>query len=223
MPGLSAEVTENYLKHIYRLSLDHSPVKTSHLAQALELSPAAVTEMLKRLDQHGLVDYTRYQGVALSASGRKRALLVLRRHRLWEVFLTRVLGLEWDQVHDHAERLEHATDDELANHLDDYLGNPEFDPHGHPVPTREGTVEEVDRLRLTSLRPGSVAKIVQCTNENAQLLDYFNEQGLVPGISVRLRSQAPFNGPLTLEVDGERRTVGVEAARTLLVKLVQAP
>jgi DtxR family Mn-dependent transcriptional regulator len=216
---LSAEVTENYLKHIYHLSLDSSPVKTSRLAAALKLSPAAVTEMVKRLDEQGLVDYRPYRGVSLTETGRKNALIVLRRHRLWEVFLHRVLNMPWGKVHEHAERLEHATNHELANFLDDYLGNPSFDPHGHPIPNADGSVEEVERLRLTAIPSQTSAEVVQCTNENAALLDYLNSLGLVPGARVVVQEQAPFNGPLTVAINGNTQLVGAEAARTLLVRI----
>lgn len=220
MAELAAEVLENYLKEIYRLSLDESPVRTSTLAEALALSSAAVSEMLKRLDDQKLVAYQAYRGVSLTRKGRRRALMVIRRHRLWEVFLYRVLNLPWPMVHEHAERLEHATDDRLAEFLDDYLGNPQFDPHGHPIPTADGTIVEVERLRLTSIPPGTVVSIVQCSNEHEQLLDYLKRVGMVPGRSVRVIAQAPFNGPLTLEIEGAECHVGVEAARTVFVTTV---
>lgn len=218
MGALSAEVSENYLKHIYHLSLDSSPVKTSKLAAALKLSPAAVTEMVKRLDEQKLVDYRPYRGVSLTEKGRQRALIVLRRHRLWEVFLHQVLKMPWGKVHQHAEALEHATDDELADYLDEYLGGPAFDPHGHPIPGADGSVDEVDRTRLTAVGVGSRVEIVQCANENQALLEYLKGLSLVPGSVVTVREQAPFNGPLSLEIDGEAVVVGAEAARTLLVK-----
>jgi DtxR family Mn-dependent transcriptional regulator len=221
MGALSAEVSENYLKHIYHLSLDSSPVKTSKLAAALKLSPAAVTEMVKRLDEQKLVDYRPYRGVSLTEKGRQRALIVLRRHRLWEVFLHEVLKVPWGKVHQHAESLEHATDNELADYLDEYLGSPAFDPHGHPIPGADGSVDEVDRTRLTAVEVGRRVEIVQCANENQTLLEYLKGLSLVPGSVVIVRAQAPFNGPLSLEIDGEAIVVGAEAARTLLVKALE--
>ncbi|MHC4816092.1 MAG: metal-dependent transcriptional regulator [Planctomycetota bacterium] len=218
MAELAAEVTEHYLKQIYHLSLDRVPVKTTELANALGLSPAAVTEMLKRLDEQKLVAYRPYHGVSLTKRGRKRALLVLRRHRLWEMFLYQVLSVPWPKIHRHAERLEHATDDELANFLDKYLGNPSFDPHGHPIPGSDGSVDEVDRIRLTSLNVGDEAVISQCVNDNNhELLGYLKNLGLVPGARLKVGERAPFNGPLTLTVNGQTAVVGIEAARTLLV------
>ncbi|MCC6750941.1 MAG: metal-dependent transcriptional regulator [Deltaproteobacteria bacterium] len=220
MGELAAEVSENYLKCIYQLSLDSSPVKTSRLAEALDLSPAAVTEMLKRLEEQKHVTYRPYRGVALTRRGRERALLVLRRHRLWEVFLYRVLGMPWPEVHEHAERLEHATDDLLANFLDEYLGRPSMDPHGHPIPGRDASIAEVERLRLTSLPAGSRASVVQCSNEDPALLAYLKGLGLVPGARLAVVAHAPFAGPLTLEVEGRSCVLGLEAARTLIVQRI---
>ena len=222
MAESSSIVTENYLKHIYALALDQQTVKTSALAKVLALSPAAVTEMLKRLDEQKLVSYRPYQGVSLTELGRKRALAVVRRHRLWEVFLTRELGLSWDQVHVHAERLEHATDAQLASLLDDYLGNPSVDPHGHPIPTADGDVDEIERLRLTDLRDGDSAQVVLCENEDSELLGYLQRVGLIPQVCFRLIDRAPLNGPLNVEIDGTVRLVGAEAATTLLVRRISA-
>ncbi|MCA9671514.1 MAG: metal-dependent transcriptional regulator [Myxococcales bacterium] len=220
MAELSAEAAENYLKQIYTLSLDHEQVKTSRLATALGLSPAAVTEMLKRLDEQKLVRYRPYRGVTLTAQGRKRALRIVRRHRLWEVFLYRVLAVPWAELHEHAERLEHATSDKLANYLDDYLGNPTVDPHGHPIPTREGSVTESKRVRLSTLDAGSTAVITQCTgDENDELMRYLKSVGLVPGARVQVGERAPFGGPIALQVEGTERMVGAEAARTVLVRV----
>lgn len=210
--------SEDYLKQIYELSLDHALVKTSRLAEALEVSPAAVTEMVKRLDGQHLVEYRPYRGVNLTTRGRREALRVLRRHRLWEVFLFKVIRIPWPQVHDYACRLEHCTDDGLANALDEYLGGPAFDPHGDPIPRADGTVEEIDRLRLVALEPGTRARVAQCANENPRLLDYLKSLGVVPGVEIEVVEQAPFNGPLTLRVGDETAVIGLDAARTLIVQ-----
>ncbi len=210
--------TENYLKQIYELALDQSPVKTSLIAGELQISPAAVTEMVKRLSDQRLVDYRPYRGVTLTRAGTREALRVIRRHRLWETFLFRVLDIPWSQVHDHACKLEHATDDGLADALDEHLGRPTFDPHGDPIPDREGAVKELDRLRLTDLEPGQSASISQCSNEDPRLLAYLSSLGLVPGAAVAMLEAAPFDGPLTLDVEGEQRIIGREAASTLIVQ-----
>lgn len=219
MSDQQSSATEDYLKQIYELSLDESPVKTSRLADAMTVSAAAVTEMLKRLDEKELVRYRPYRGVELTPAGRRRALVVVRRHRLWEVFLHRTLGLPWAQVHDYACRLEHGTDDLLAEALDRFLGRPGVDPHGDPIPDAEGSVAEIARLRLDGLAEGEEAVVAQCTDEDPRLLDYLKGLGLVPGARVRLREIAPFDGPLTVEVAGQPRALGLTAARTILVRL----
>ena len=213
----SAGVSENYLKQIYTLSLDETPVRTTRLAQALHLSPAAVTEMLKRLVEQGLIDYQPYRGAVLTDEGKRNALSVLRRHRLWEVFLHDVLDVPWGELHEHAERLEHATNPRLANYLDAFLGRPRFDPHGHPIPDAAGQIVEVDRLRLADLEPGATAVITQCTNDTPTLLQYLKDLGLMPGVSVIVGQRAPFGGPMSVSIAGKEQLVGPEAARTLLV------
>lgn len=218
MADQQSAAAEDYLKQIYELALDESPVKTSRLAEAMAVSAAAVTEMLKRLGERDLVDYTPYRGVELTAAGRQRALVVVRRHRLWEVFLHRTLGLPWAQVHDYACRLEHGTDDVLAEALDRFLGRPGVDPHGDPIPDAQGGVAEIERLRLDALAEGDEAVIAQCTDEDPRLLDYLKGLGLVPGARLCVREVAPFEGPLTIEVGGQPRTLGLTAARTILVQ-----
>jgi DtxR family Mn-dependent transcriptional regulator len=223
MTDQRSTASEDYLKQIYELALDESPVKTSRLAEALAVSAAAVTEMLKRLGERDLVTYTPYRGVELTAHGRRRALGIVRRHRLWEVFLHRTLGLPWAQVHDHACRLEHGTDDRLAEALDRFLGRPAVDPHGDPIPDAAGAVAEVARLRLDALEAGDEALVVQCTDEDPRLLDHLTGLGLVPGAHLRVRAVAPFDGPLTLDVDGVERAIGRTVARTLLVRRPPRP
>jgi len=217
-PLSSAEPTENYLKQLYELSLDQSPVKTSRLAAHLEISPAAVTEMIKRLAGQRLVDYQPYRGAALTRKGKREALKVIRRHRLWETFLFRVLDIPWAQIHDHACRLEHGTNEQLADALAAHLGDPHMDPHGDPIPDHAGNIEERDRLRLDSLEAGQLATVSQCSNEDPRLLAYLKQLQLVPGAQVQVVEVAPFDGPITLMVEGERQIIGQEAARTLIVQ-----
>jgi DtxR family Mn-dependent transcriptional regulator len=209
---------DDYLKQIYELALDQTPVKTCQIAGVIKVSPAAVTEMLKRLESEKLVAHRPYRGVTLTAAGRRRALTVLRRHRLWEVFLHQHLGLSWSEVHAHACRLEHATDDMLAEALDRFLGRPPLDPHGGPIPGPDGSVEEIARVRLTSLQPGDSAVIARCTDQNPELLAYLSSIGLVPDTTVKVLEKTPYSGTLTVEVSGRERVVGVEAARSLIVR-----
>jgi DtxR family Mn-dependent transcriptional regulator len=212
---------DDYLKQIYELALDQTPVKTSQIATALKVSPAAVTEMLKRLESEKFVVHRLYRGVTLTAAGRRRALTVLRRHRLWEVFLHQHLGLPWSGIHAHACRLEHATDDQLTEALDQFLGHPLLDPHGDPIPSPDGSVEEIKRVRLTSLDPGRSAVIARCTDQNPELLAYLKSMDLIPDSTVTVLEKAPYSGTLTVEVRGKERVIGVEAARSLIVRSVE--
>jgi DtxR family Mn-dependent transcriptional regulator len=214
---VSKLASENYLKEIYELGLEESPVKTSRLAGELGVSPAAVTEMVKRLEGQQLVSYRRYRGVELTALGRRRALAVLRRHRLWELFLYKVLELPWSEVHEHAHRLEHATDERLADALDEFLGHPRVDPHGAPIPDARGVVAAEEGVRLTELAPGCEVTLLRCVDETPELLEYLGSLGLVPGTRVVVGATAPFGGPLTIEVGTRSIQLGQEAARTLLV------
>ncbi len=213
-----SDTTDDYLKHIYELAQEESPVKTSRLALALDVSAAATTEMVKRLEAQALVEHTKYKGVTLTREGHARAVRVLRRHRLWEVFLQRVLGVPWPELHGHACKLEHATDDRLADLLAGFLGEPEHDPHGNPIPARDGTVTTAEGSTLTSERPGARLVIVRCSDEAPELLAYLAALGLTPGTEIEFVELAPFHGPVTLRVGGELRAIGREAASRLLVR-----
>ncbi|MCB9555712.1 MAG: metal-dependent transcriptional regulator [Deltaproteobacteria bacterium] len=220
MGELSHEVCENYLKEIYRLAQTDVPVKTSRLADALGLSAASVSEMVRRLDEQSLVRYQRYRGVTLTAKGQRRALLVLRRHRLWELFLHDVLGLPRAELHKHAERLEHATDGDLARYIDRYLGSPDFDPHGHPIPRADGVIAARPTLPLSEQPEGVALRIAHCVDDSdVELVAHFEQLGLLPGAEVVMIRRAPASGPLTLLVNDEQECViGIEAARMLMVE-----
>ncbi len=217
----ASPTAEDYLKQIHALSEEPAagPVKTTALAEALGVSPAAVTEMVKRLAGMGLVDYERYRGASLSETGRRAALGVLRRHRLWETFLYQKLHLPWAKLHDAACRLEHATDDAVADALADFLGSPSVDPHGHPIPLAEGRPAPLDASRLDTLAPGQAARVQERRGSDPLLLAHLDSLGLRPGVSVRLLSQHPFGGPLELEVAGAQRWIGRAAAATVRVHI----
>ena len=189
---LTAHV-EDYLKAIYELAARDGVAATSDVAQALDVAPASVTGMIRRLAAQGLLDYVRYRGVQLTANGRRAALGTIRRHRIIETYLTRVLGYPWDRVHDEAERLEHAASDELVECLSAAMGHPTSDPHGAPIPTRDGRVDERLHHSLAELKVGQRARMVSVSDRNPEMLRYLAGIALQPGAEVTVVDRAPFD------------------------------
>ena len=211
------EPVEDYLKVIYDIELGGGAAATNDIAQRLDIAPASVSGMVRRLADHGLLAHERYRGVRLTEAGRRAALRTLRRHRVIESYLVQALGFAWDRVHEEAERLEHAASDDLVDRMAAAIGEPAYDPHGAPIPTREGAVDEAPHLALAELPTGTLARVTRVSDEDGELLRYLAELGLHPGATVRVRARAPFDGPLTLDVDGAERVVGLELARQLRV------
>ncbi len=220
MPTISVE---NYLKAIYKLQQRSTDarVKNKQIAQALDLKLPSVTNMLKSLTSQGMLDYIPYQGVHLTPKGEHAALQVIRRHRLLELFLIETLNMTWSEVHEEAELLEHALSDKLTNKIDSFLGHPTLDPHGDPIPNRDGVMPKQQGHLLETLPEGGHATIERVLSQNAPFLEYLGEKGLIPGANLRLVEVAPFRGPLTLELghgtDATRISVSLETARLLQV------
>src|SRR6185503_12498027 len=175
---------EDYLKAIYRLSSDGQPASTSEIAELLALSAPSVSGMVRRLSEQGLLEHVPYRGVLLTASGRRVALRMIRRHRLIEAYLVAMLGYSWDTVHDEAERLEHAVSDHLVERMAAALGNPHFDPHGDPIPAPDGTIDELVYTPLAELPVGETAEIRRVDTSQPERLRYLEHSGLKPGIRV---------------------------------------
>lgn len=216
VPELSGPV-EDYLKAIYELERSAEKAETNAIARLLGIAPASVSGMVRRLVEQGLITHERYHGVKLTSLGRRAALKTLRRHRVIEAYLTSALGYSWDRVHDEAERLEHAASDELIDRMAAAIGEPETDPHGAPIPTREGTLRERSLVALASLHPGATARVERVSDRNAERLRYLAELGIVPGAAVQVIAREPFGGPIALRVDDVSRTVGQELATQILV------
>ena len=200
---------ENYVKTIYQLVLDNDgqPAATGQVADALDVSPGTVTSMLKTLSASGLAEYRPYEGVVLSESGEALALRVLRRHRLIELFLQNTLELTWDEVHDEAENMEHAVSDLLIDRIYDYLGHPETDPHGDPIPKSDGTIAMGSNTSLAELAPGDRFRISRVTRQDAEFLRELSRIGLqlqstgvVTGKHVTANSIAFFMGETAIEL-----------------------
>jgi DtxR family transcriptional regulator, Mn-dependent transcriptional regulator len=206
---------EDYLKAIYRLSPRGRPAATSEIAQRLELSPASVSGMVKRLSEQGLLEHVPYRGVQLTPEGRRAALRMLRRHRLIEAYLVAFLGYTWDTVHDEAERLEHAVSDTLVDRMANVLGHPTVDPHGDPIPTSEGDILELASTPLAEVPTGATVEIRQVEEGQPDRLRYIASIGLRPGVRVTLLDRQPFQGPITILVDGETHIIGHELAQVV--------
>lgn len=209
---------EDYLKAIYTLKQRHGQVSTSLLADHLGIKPASVTGMLKNLDELHLVSYTPYYGVDLTPAGEKIALEVVRHHRLIELYLVQALGYSWDEVHDEAEELEHVISEKLEARIAAQLGDPTIDPHGDPIPTREGLVPDgpSDR-RLGDMPIGEGGIIARVHDQNPDHLRYLAGLGLVPGATVAVTAAAPFDGPISVLVAGEVQIIDRRLARAIVV------
>ena len=212
---------EDYLKAIYEIEQDGNAAATTTIAQRLSIAPASVSGMLRRLAEQHFVEHEPYHGVRLTPLGRRAALRTLRRHRVLEAYLTGALGYPWDRVHEEAERLEHAASDELVDRMAAAIGEPAVDPHGAPIPTREGRVDESRHRSLADLALDETAVVSRVSDEDGEMLRYLATLGLRPGVSVCLLRLAPFGGPLTVSVDGREQSVGPALAAQ--VRIVSGP
>lgn len=208
---------EDYLKAIYLLHRQGSKVTNSALAGYLGVSPASTTNMVKKLADLELVEYSPYQSMELTDAGEKVALEVLRHHRLLELYLHDKLNLSWDLVHEEAERLEHVLSDVLEDAIADALGNPTVDPHGDPIPTKDGQIAEVNGMPLTAVEHDGSYRVVRVLIQDADRLTYLGSLGLYPNADFVLLKRAPFDGPLLVAVNDEHHALAHEMARHLLV------
>ncbi|HEY5439833.1 MAG TPA: metal-dependent transcriptional regulator [Gemmatimonadaceae bacterium] len=215
---------EDYLKAIYDLERVGEPATTNDIALRLGVAPASVSGMVRRLADQGLITHEPYRGVRLTSDGRRAALRTLRRHRILECYLTEVLGYPWDRVHEEAEQLEHAASEELIERMAAALGDPAQDPHGAPIPTRDGSVEEATLRTLAEVGQGERLRVRRVEDEDAERLRYLAELGIRPGALVRILDKAPFGGPITLWVDdaggGATRAIGVGLAEQVFVEAI---
>lgn len=207
---------EDYLKTIYHLSQGAQTASTSEIAEQLGLSAPSVSGMVRRLSEQGLLEHVPYRGVQLTARGRRIALRMVRRHRLIEAYLVGFLGYSWDTVHDEAERLEHAVSDVLIERMALALGHPRFDPHGDPIPSSDGTVDELVCTPLADLPLDEVAEIRRVDTSQADRLRYLEQAGLKPGIRLTVVQRQPFRGPLTLRIGTHEQIIGHELAQQVL-------
>lgn len=220
--GRWSQAIEDYLKRIYLLAPDGGPVPGTDIARALGVSHASVTGMLKRLTGLELVEQERYRGVLLTEQGRRIALEVVRHHRLIEAYLAEVLGMPWEHVHEEAEVLEHHISARMEALMAEQLGHPEFDPHGHPIPTLDGRLPQhpTGVQPLAGLPDGERGVVRAIRNERRELLEYLTQIDVRLGCEVVVTGRAPLDGPLTVENErGERHAIAFDVARSIDVEV----
>lgn len=211
---------EDYLKAIYKLEEREGspPVSTGDVGQAMDVSPASASNMIKRLDELGFLTYEAYEGATLTEPGRTVALEVLRHHRLLELYLKEVMGFSWDEIHEEAEILEHHISERFESRIEEMLDHPTRDPHGHPIPTREGTVDDLPTRSLADLAEGAGAHIDHIADEDGELLDLLEQRGLLPGAAVEVVDTRPLDGLLVVAVDGTEQLIGQPVAKKVVVE-----
>ncbi|SMG44846.1 iron (metal) dependent repressor, DtxR family [Arenibacter troitsensis] len=210
---------ENYIKTIFHLGRKGTQeVATNAIAELMETKPSSVTDMIKRLSEKDLVNYKRYQGVSLTALGNKTALGIIRKHRLWEVFLVEKLDFSWDEVHEVAEQLEHIKSDKLIDSLDRLLAYPKFDPHGDPIPDKNGGFKERDRELLSEVPINTGGVCVGVKDSSATFLKFLDKNGIALGNQIKVMEIEEFDGSLNIEIDGRKMQISHVIASNLYIK-----
>jgi DtxR family transcriptional regulator, Mn-dependent transcriptional regulator len=215
------ESEENYLKAIFSLSYPgNESVSTNAIAKKMNTAAASVTDMLKKLSDKNLVEYEKYKGVALSNEGQVIARRLVRKHRIWEVFLVEKLGFSWDEVHEVAEQLEHIDSAQLVNKLDKFLGYPKTDPHGDPIPDEDGNIHEVQSVKLTELQKGDVAIVVGVDDTSSALLQYLNQLDIELGLQLEVLQKVEFDYSFVLKCKNRKISISKQVAENIMVRKV---
>jgi len=212
-----SQALEDYLKVIYVLETDGEKATTTAIAQALDVSNASVTNMLKKLAGMNLIVHESYKGAELSPAGKKVALEILRHHRLLELYLKEVMGYSWDEVHDEAEKLEHHISEQFEDRIAELLNHPTHDPHGDPIPTKDGVMPEKATLALNEAEINTFYMVGRVRDQNPELLRYLEQQGVLPGVELTIIEKAPFDGPINLKIDGELISLGFPIAQNIFL------
>lgn len=210
---------ENYLKAIYHLTVvSNSEVSTNAIAEMMETKASSVTDMLKKLAEKDLVNYKKYRGVSLTEPGKLAAKMIVRKHRLWEVFLVEKLDFSWDEVHDIAEQLEHIKSEKLINKLDDFLGNPTEDPHGDPIPNAEGQIVKIEKHLLSELEVNQIGICVGVKDTSSEFLKYLDKQGIALGSRIEVIGKESFDLSVRIKVDDRGLSISNKIASNLYIK-----
>ena len=210
---------ENYIKAIYKLSEDgDGAVSTNAIAEVMLTKAASVSDMLRRLNEKEIIHYVKYRGVTLTDSGRKTALQLVRKHRLWEVFLVDKLKFNWDEVHEVAEELEHITSDLLIRRLDEFLGYPKYDPHGDPIPTEDGFMAVKQQVLLSELAPGESGIVMGVKDSQPLFLQYLDKVGIYLGAKLKVTDKMEYDNSLEISIDQKKQlSVSAEVSKNIFV------
>lgn len=209
---------EDYLSTIYKSSDSSGKIKANQIADKLNISGAAVTDMLRKLSKEGYVDYKRYKGIKLTQSGEDYARNMVRRHRIWEVFLHQIVGLPWDKVHKEAENLEHSSSDELIDRLEEMLDYPEFDPHGDPIPDKNGRMPKGNLgSPLSNVKPGNLVKVNRVHDFDSSFLQYISKIGIELNTEITVLESIEFDHSLIIEVDQKEKSISNKMAANIFV------
>ncbi|MEY4386071.1 MAG: hypothetical protein RLY20_1354 [Verrucomicrobiota bacterium] len=218
---MRTEAVEDYLKSIYLVQGELGEVTTQVLAERMEVSAPSATGMLKKLAELKLVKHEPYYGVTLTPAGRKIALEVIRHHRLLELYLAEALGYSWDKVHAEAEKLEHHISEEFEDKIAALLGNPVTDPHGDPIPAKDGTIPPQNTVRLVDAAAGEMVTVTRVAAQDAAQLNYLGSLGIRPAASLTLVAKAPFDGPVELRIGNASHHLGLNLARQIFIRLAK--
>jgi DtxR family Mn-dependent transcriptional regulator len=210
---------ENYLKAIYHLEIDADKgISTNSIAKKLETKASSVTDMVKKLSEKEVVVYKKYQGVKLTNYGKKTAANIVRKHRLWEVFLVEKLNFSWDEVHDVAEQLEHIKSPKLINQLDSFLGFPSNDPHGDPIPDKEGNLKIIEKSLLSTFSKNESGVCVGVDDSSSEFLRYLDKKGITLGKQITVLEKEDFDDSLSIEMDNKKFSISNKIANNLYMK-----
>jgi len=210
---------ENYLKAIFKLSgKQKASVSTNAIAVELETKASSVTDMIKKLTEKGFVNYQKYNGTSLTKKGHEIAVHIVRKHRLWEVFLVKKLNFQWDEVHDVAEQLEHIKSSKLVEHLDTFLGFPQYDPHGDPIPNKNGEFPKSFSAPLIDLTIGNKGKVVGVSQDNPSFLKYLDKLEIQLGSKIQVIEKVDFDQSLEVKINGKATHISSEVAKNILIK-----
>lgn len=212
-----SQSVEDYLKAIYLLEIDGIAATTNNIAESLSVSSASVTNMFKKLAKLKLINHKSYRGAELTEAGEKIALEVIRHHRLLELYLKEMMGYSWDQVHDEAEKLEHHISEQFEDKIAELLNDPTHDPHGDPIPSKEGVVPEMASLAITDADENESYIIGRVRDQDPELLRFLEKSGIIPGVKVTILEKTPFDGPVKIKLEDKETTIGNSVAKDVFL------